>query len=127
LSRCQPADISLVLSAAADCPSCHAISSARLHQALTDQNAQLAVAASDSQYPVIGLWASLRDELRHSLVEDIRKIDRGPRVTASPSKRPTTPLDPFFNANTAGHHGSRSAGGAGWRMVAPALRSTHHA
>ena len=97
-------EVSLVLSAAADCPFLPRDLVARLHQALVAENAQLAVAASDGQsHPVIGLWSvALRDELRHSLVvEDIRKIDRWTaRYRLATVAWPTTPLDPFFNANT---------------------------
>jgi molybdenum cofactor guanylyltransferase len=97
-------EVSLVLSAAADCPFLPRDLVVRLYQALTEQNAQLAVAASDGQsHPVIGLWSvALRDELRHSLVvEDIRKIDRWTaRYRLATVTWPTTPLDPFFNANT---------------------------
>jgi molybdenum cofactor guanylyltransferase len=97
-------EVSLVLSAAADCPFLPRDLVARLLAALTEQNAQLAVAASDGQsHPVIGLWSvALRDELRHSLVvEDIRKIDRWTaRYRLATVTWPTTPLDPFFNANT---------------------------
>jgi len=97
-------DVSLVLSAAADCPFLPRDLVARLHQALIAENAQLAVAASDGQsHPVIGLWSvALRDELRHSLVvEDVRKIDRWTaRYRLATVTWPTTPLDPFFNTNT---------------------------
>lgn len=97
-------NVPLVLSAAADCPFLPRDLVARLHRALTDENAQLAVAASDGQsHPVIGLWSvALRDELRHALVvEDIRKIDRWTaRYKLATVTWPTTPLDPFFNANT---------------------------
>jgi molybdenum cofactor guanylyltransferase len=97
-------DVSLVLSAAADCPFLPRDLVSRLLQALTEQNAQLAVAASDGQsHPVIGLWSvALREELRHSLVvEDIRKIDRWTaRYRLATVTWPTTPVDPFFNANT---------------------------
>ena len=97
-------DVSLVLSAAADCPFLPRDLVSRLHAALVAENAQLAVAASDGQsHPVIGLWSvSLRDELRHSLVvEDIRKIDRWTaRYRLATVTWPSTPLDPFFNANT---------------------------
>jgi molybdenum cofactor guanylyltransferase len=97
-------EVSLLLSAAADCPFLPRDLVARLHQALVAENAQLAVAASDGQsHPVIGLWSvALRDELRHSLVvEDIRKIDRWTaRYRLATVAWPTTPLDPFFNANT---------------------------
>ena len=97
-------EVSLVLSAAADCPFLPRDLVSRLHEALAGQNAQLAVAASDGQsHPVIGLWSvSLRDELRHALVvEDVRKIDRWTaRYKLATVTWPTAPLDPFFNANT---------------------------
>jgi molybdenum cofactor guanylyltransferase len=97
-------EVSLLLSAAADCPFLPRDLVSRLHQALIAENAQLAVAASDGQsHPVIGLWSvALREELRHSLVvEDIRKIDRWTaRYRLATVTWPTTPLDPFFNANT---------------------------
>jgi molybdopterin-guanine dinucleotide biosynthesis protein A len=96
--------ISLVLSAAADCPFLPRDLVARLSEALVNENAQLAVAASGGQsHPVIGLWSvSLRDELRHALVqEDIRRIDRWTaRYKLATVTWPTEPLDPFFNANT---------------------------
>ncbi|QOZ27758.1 molybdenum cofactor guanylyltransferase MobA [Bradyrhizobium sp. CCBAU 51753] len=97
-------DVALVLSAAADCPFLPRDLVARLHQALIEQNAQLAVAASDGQsHPVIGLWSvALRSELREALVvEDVRKIDRWTaRYRLATVNWPATPLDPFFNANT---------------------------
>lgn len=98
------AEISVVLSAAADCPFLPRDLVARLHQALVGEQAQLAVAASDGQpHPVIGLWSvALRDELRHALVmEDIRKVDLWTaRYRLATVTWPATPLDPFFNANT---------------------------
>jgi molybdopterin-guanine dinucleotide biosynthesis protein A len=97
-------EVSWVLSAAADCPFLPRDLVARLHRARADENAQLAVAASDGQsHPVIGLWSvALREELRHALVvEDVRKIDRWTaRYRLATVTWPTTPLDPFFNANT---------------------------
>jgi molybdenum cofactor guanylyltransferase len=96
--------VSLVLSAAADCPFLPRDLVARLTEALVNENAQLAVAASGGQsHPVIGLWSvSLRDELRHALVqEDIRRIDRWTaRYKLATVTWQTQPLDPFFNANT---------------------------
>ena len=93
-----------MLSAAGDCPFLPRDLVGRLHQALVDENAELAVAASGGQsHPVIGLWrVSLREELRHALVvEDIRRIDRWTaRYRLATVSWPTTPLDPFFNANT---------------------------
>jgi molybdenum cofactor guanylyltransferase len=97
-------NVEWVLSAAADCPFLPRDLVARLYRSLSEENAQLAVAASDGQsHPVIGLWSvALRDELRHALVkEDIRKIDRWTaRYRLATVSWPTMPLDPFFNANT---------------------------
>jgi molybdenum cofactor guanylyltransferase len=97
-------EVELVLSAAADCPFLPRDLVSRLYAALVAENAELAVAASDGQsHPVIGLWSiALREQLRHALVvEDIRKIDRWTaRYKLATVIWPTTPLDPFFNANT---------------------------
>ena len=97
-------DVQWILSAAADCPFLPRDLVARLCEALVKENAELAVAASDGQsHPVIGLWrVALRDELRHALtVEDVRKIDRWTaRYRLATVTWTTTPLDPFFNANT---------------------------
>jgi molybdenum cofactor guanylyltransferase len=97
-------EVKWILSAAADCPFLPRDLVSRLHQGLVDQDAQLAVAASDGQsHPVIGLWSvSLREKLRHALVvEDVRKIDRWTaRYRLATVTWPVTPLDPFFNANT---------------------------
>ena len=97
-------DVQWMLSAAGDCPFLPRDLLARLREALITENAQLAVAASDGQsHPVIGLWSiALRAELRHALtVEDVRKIDRWTaRYRLATVTWPTTPLDPFFNANT---------------------------
>src|SRR5690349_8447936 len=97
-------DLEFVLSAAADCPFLPRDLMSRLHGALEAEGAELAVAASGGQsHPVIGLWSvRLREQLRHALVvEDIRKIDRWTaRFKLATVTWPTTPLDPFFNANT---------------------------
>jgi molybdopterin-guanine dinucleotide biosynthesis protein A len=97
-------DVGWILSAAADCPFLPRDLVARLQRARIEQDAQLAVAASDGQtHPVIGLWSvALREELRHALVkEDVRKIDRWTaRYRLATVTWPTEPLDPFFNANT---------------------------
>ena len=97
-------EVKWMLSAAGDCPFLPRDLVGRLHQALIEENAELAVAASGGQsHPVIGLWrVSLREELRHALVvEDIRRIDRWTaRYRLATVSWPTTPLDPFFNANT---------------------------
>jgi molybdopterin-guanine dinucleotide biosynthesis protein A len=97
-------DAPLVLSAAADCPFLPRDLVARLKEALVTEDAQLAVAASDGQpHPVIGLWSvALREDLRSALVrEGVRKVDRWTaRHKLVTVPWPTTPLDPFFNANT---------------------------
>jgi molybdopterin-guanine dinucleotide biosynthesis protein A len=97
-------DVTMVLSAAADCPFLPRDLVARLESRRVAEHAELAVAASDGQtHPVIGLWnVRLRDELRHALVkEDIRKIDRWTaRYPLATVTWPTSPVDPFFNANT---------------------------
>ena len=97
-------EVKWMLSAAADCPFLPRDLVSRLHLGLVEQNAELAVAASDGQsHPVIGLWSvSLREKLRHALVvEDVRKIDRWTaRYRLATVTWPVTPLDPFFNANT---------------------------
>jgi molybdopterin-guanine dinucleotide biosynthesis protein A len=97
-------EVSWILSAAADCPFLPRDLVARLYRARADENAQLAVAASDGQsHPVIGLWSvGLREELRHALVvEDVRKIDRWTaRYRLATVAWPVDDLDPFFNANT---------------------------
>ena len=96
--------VEFILSAAADCPFLPRDLVARLHRARIEENAQLAVAASDGQsHPVIGLWSvALREELRHALVvDDIRKIDRWTaRYKLATVTWPVDELDPFFNANT---------------------------
>jgi len=97
-------EVTHVLSAAADCPFLPRDLVARLEKAREEQGATLAVASSGGQtHPVIGLWkVNLRDELRHALIdEDVRKIDRWTaRYPLATVSWPTTPLDPFFNANT---------------------------
>jgi molybdopterin-guanine dinucleotide biosynthesis protein A len=97
-------EVKWMLSAAADCPFLPRDLVSRLQQGLVDQDAELAVAASDGQsHPVIGLWSvSLREKLRHALVvEDVRKIDRWTaRYRLATVTWPVEPLDRFFNANT---------------------------
>ena len=97
-------DAGWILSAAADCPFLPRDLVARLHRARTEEDAQLAVAASDEQsHPVIGLWSvALREELRHALVvEDIRRVGSWTaRYRLATVTWPAQPFDPFFNANT---------------------------
>ena len=98
-------DAAWMLSAAGDCPFLPRDLVARLTAARATEGAELGVAASGGQsHPVIGLWkVALREELRHALtVEDIRRIDRfTARYPLATVSWPITPVDPFFNANTA--------------------------
>ncbi len=98
-------DIAFVVSAAADSPFLPHDLVARLHGARADSAADLACASSGGRsQPVIGLWPlALRGALRHALVvEDIRKIDRWTaRHQLATAVWDDTPVDPFFNANTA--------------------------
>jgi molybdenum cofactor guanylyltransferase len=97
-------DAQWILSAPGDCPFLPRDLVVRLRQALLDQGAELAVAASRGRsHPVIGLWkVALRDALREALViEGLRKVEgwsKRYRVVTVPW--PAEPLDPFFNANT---------------------------
>jgi molybdenum cofactor guanylyltransferase len=97
-------EVAWILSAAADCPFLPRDLVARLNQARTEQNSELAVAASDGQsHHVIGLWSvSLREELRHALVvENIRRVESFlTRYRLATVTWPVETLDPFFNANT---------------------------
>jgi molybdenum cofactor guanylyltransferase len=97
-------DVEFILSAAADCPFLPRDLVALLHQARAEQNAELAVAASDGQsHHVIGLWSvALREELRHALVvENIRRVESFiARYRLATVTWPVERLDPFFNANT---------------------------
>jgi molybdopterin-guanine dinucleotide biosynthesis protein A len=97
-------DVKFVLSAAADCPFLPRDLVARLEAARAAQGAELAVAASGGQtHHVIGLWSvRLRGELRRALVEEnIRGVHRWTaRYPLATVSWPTSPIDPFFNANT---------------------------
>jgi molybdopterin-guanine dinucleotide biosynthesis protein A len=76
---------------------------ARLLAAVEAQGADLACAASGGQaHPVFGLWrVDLAPALRHALVEEqIFKVDRWTaRYRLAQVDFPSTPVDPFFNAN----------------------------
>ncbi|WP_158818474.1 molybdenum cofactor guanylyltransferase MobA [Methylocapsa sp. S129] len=97
-------DIAWVVSAAGDCPFLPRDLVARLHDARTGADAQLAVVASGGRaHPVIGLWSvDLREDLRHALVvEDCRKVERWmARYRLATATWANTSRDPFFNVNT---------------------------
>lgn len=93
-----------ILSAPGDCPFLPRDLVVRLREAVSAQNAELAVAASQGRsHPVIGLWkVGLRDALRHALVDEgLRKVEAWTRrYRVATVAWPAEPLDPFFNANT---------------------------
>lgn len=97
-------DVNWMLSAPGDCPFLPRDLVTRLDQARAAGSAELAVASSGGQtHPVVGLWSvRLRDEMRQALVVDgMRKVDRWTaRYPLATVSWPTSPLDPFFNANT---------------------------
>ena len=97
-------DAQWILSAPGDCPFLPRDLVARLRQAVSAQNAELAVAASQGRsHPVIGLWkVGLRDALRHALVDEgLRKVEAWTqRYRAATVVWLAEPLDPFFNVNT---------------------------
>ncbi len=75
----------------------------RMLAAVTQENADMACAASGKRsHPVFGLWpVRLAGELRHALEdEDIRKIDLWTaRYRLVTVEFPAEPRDPFFNVN----------------------------
>jgi molybdenum cofactor guanylyltransferase len=93
-----------ILSAPGDCPFLPRDLVSRLRRAVSAQDGELAVAASQGRsHPVIGLWkVALRDALREALVvEGLRKVDDWTgRYRVATVAWPADPFDPFFNANT---------------------------
>jgi molybdopterin-guanine dinucleotide biosynthesis protein A len=92
-----------VVSAPADTPFLPTDLVERLYAARAAAGAEIAVAASgDRVHHAVALWPiTLRDKLRHALVEeDLRKVSafilRYPSVTV---EWPIAPYDPFFNVN----------------------------
>lgn len=96
--------IQWIISAPTDCPFLPHDLVARLRQARIAENAELAVAASGGQaHHVVALWnIALRDAMRQALVtKDIRRVSHwAARYRIATVEWPTTPIDPFFNANT---------------------------
>lgn len=93
-----------VLTAPGDCPFLPGDLVVRLRQAVSDRDAELAVAASQGRsHPVVGLWkVALREALREALVvEGLRKVTGWTaRRRVATVAWPVDPVDPFFNANT---------------------------
>jgi len=76
---------------------------ARLAQGIAQGNDIATVRSGGQTHPVIALWpVRLRDALRRAMLdEDMRKIDRWTaRYKVATLDWPSTPVDPFFNANT---------------------------
>ncbi len=99
----QAADCPWLLTAPGDSPFLPPDLAARLHAAREAAGATLACAASGGHtHPPVGLWpVSLRAELRVALLAGERKIDRWTaRFGCAVAEWTTSPLDPFFNANT---------------------------
>jgi molybdopterin-guanine dinucleotide biosynthesis protein A len=92
------------LSAPGDCPFLPRDLVVRLRQAVSEESAELAVAASQGRpHPVIGLWkVALREALRQALsVEGLRKVQGWTaRYRVATVFWPTDPVDPFFSVNT---------------------------
>jgi molybdopterin-guanine dinucleotide biosynthesis protein A len=93
-----------VVSVPGDCPFLPRDLVARLQAARQAAGTPMACARSgDWRHPVVGLWpVSLRDDLRHALVEeDLRKIEVWTaRHGVAVADWPDQPVDPFFNVNT---------------------------
>jgi len=95
-------DLPFVASVPGDSPFIPSNLVARLHDVRVAAGVPLACARSDGQtHPPIGLWpVSLRQDLRAALLAGERKIDRWTaRHGVAHADWPTTPYDPFFNAN----------------------------
>jgi molybdenum cofactor guanylyltransferase len=97
-------DVQWILSAPGDCPFLPRDLVLRMREAVSAQDSELAVAASQGRsHPVIGLWkVALRDALREALVvEGLRRAGEWTgRYRVATVAWPVEPFDPFFNANT---------------------------
>jgi molybdenum cofactor guanylyltransferase len=94
-----------LVSAPGDCPFLPDDLAPRLHAARQAAGTPLACAKSAGRlHPVIGLWpVSLREEMRRALVDEgVRKVELwASRHGVAVAEWPATPIDPFFNVNTA--------------------------
>jgi len=88
-----------------DCPFLPRDLVARLHEARKAGAAPLACARSgERRHPTVGLWpVALRENLRRALLnEGLRKVEVWTRRHGvAIADWPATPIDPFFNVNTA--------------------------
>ena len=98
-------DCGLAVSVPTDAPFLPRDLVGRLHQAMQEEGADLACAASAGQpHPVVGLWpVRLRQSLRGALLDEgIRKVDQWTaryRLATVSFSEERPGLDPFFNAN----------------------------
>lgn len=99
----QRPDAAWIVTAATDTPFFPRDLVVRLQQAVTDQHADMACAASgDRHHPVFGLWpVALSADLRRAMtVEGIRKVDAWTaRHRLAVAAFADQPYDPFFNVN----------------------------
>jgi molybdopterin-guanine dinucleotide biosynthesis protein A len=97
------ADCTHIVSVATDAPFLPRDLVSRLARDMEEAGAELACAASAGRaHPVIGLWpVRLRGELRRAVVDQgARKVDVWTgRYRLAVVPFPSTPVDPFFNAN----------------------------
>jgi molybdenum cofactor guanylyltransferase len=98
-------DIDWLASVPGDCPFLPRDLVARLHQAREAAATPLACARSGQwRHPTAGLWpVALREDLRRALLnEGLRKVEVWTaRHGVAIADWPATPIDPFFNVNTA--------------------------
>ena len=96
-------DADWIVTAATDTPFFPRDLVARLQQAVADEDADMACAASGGRHhPVFGLWpVALAPDLRHAMTaETIRKVDAWTaRHRLAVASFPDRPHDPFFNVN----------------------------
>jgi len=96
-------EASHVVTAATDTPFLPRDLVVRFTEALEENGAELAVAASGGRHhPVFGLWpVAIADDLERAMVDEgLRKVDRfTARYRLAVAESAARPYDPFFNAN----------------------------
>lgn len=102
-TRANAPDCPWVMTVPTDAPFLPGDLALRLLAAVVEDGADMACASSGGRrHPVCGLWpVRLAGELRRAMAdENIRKVDRWTgRYRLAVAEWPTTPVDPFFNAN----------------------------
>jgi molybdenum cofactor guanylyltransferase len=98
-------EIEWVVSAPSDCPFLPPDLVERLHRVRVGEGLPLACAGSaERRHPVVALWpVTLREDLRHALLDEgVHKVETWTaRHGVAVAAWPATPIDPFFNVNTA--------------------------